>query len=191
MIRSITLATVFGAFTAAGIVYAVSQSGSQSMAAVSPGPTAQTGGTKLAIDDWPVCTSMGTVESETDWAKLDPDFAAGKKALGAEDWNGAIAALKLAALCEPGNADIHNYIGYAYRRLRQPGPAMGHYQQALRFNPRHRGAHEHLGELFLMLGEPTKAEEHLAALETICLIPCDEFGGLARAIAAYRRSAAR
>jgi hypothetical protein len=36
--------------------------------------------------------------SEADWAQLDPDFAAGKKALVAEDWNGAIATLKLAAL---------------------------------------------------------------------------------------------
>jgi len=32
------------------------------------------------------------------WAQLDPDFAAGKQPLVAEDSNGAIAALKLAAL---------------------------------------------------------------------------------------------
>src|SRR5258708_5728782 len=159
MIRSITLATVFGAFTAAGIVYAVSQSGSQSMAAVSPGPTAQTGGTKLAIDDWPVCTSMGTVESETDWAKLDPDFAAGKKALGAEDWNGAIAALKLAALREPGNADIHNYIGYAYRRLPQLGPAIRHHQRALLLHPHHPSAHEHLRDGSLVPWQSPTAQQ--------------------------------
>jgi len=36
-----------------------------------------------------------------DTASNDPDFAAGKKALVAEDWNGAIAALKLAALRDP------------------------------------------------------------------------------------------
>ena len=74
---------------------------------------------------------MGPMGSEADWAQLDPDFAAGKKALAAEDWNGAIAALKLAALRDPRNADIQNYIGYAYRRLRQLGPAMQYYQQAL------------------------------------------------------------
>jgi Flp pilus assembly protein TadD len=49
----------------------------------------------------------------------------------AEDWTGAIAALKLAAVRDPYNADIQNYIGYGYRRLRQLGPAMQHYQQAL------------------------------------------------------------
>ena len=87
---------------------------------------------KLPLEDWPICTTMAAMGSEADWAQLDPDFAAGKKALVAEDWNGAIAALKLAALRDPRNADIQNYIGYAYRRLRQLGPAMQHYQQALR-----------------------------------------------------------
>jgi tetratricopeptide (TPR) repeat protein len=86
---------------------------------------------------------------------------------------------------------IQNYIGYAYRRLRQLGPAMGHYQQALMFNPRHRSAHEHLGELYLVLREPTRAEEHLAELERICLVHCTEFGDLERAIAIYRGSATR
>ena len=69
--------------------------------------------------------------SEADWAQLDPDFANGKRALAAEDWSGAITALKLAALRDPRNADIQNYIGYAHRKLRQLGPAMQHYQQAL------------------------------------------------------------
>jgi hypothetical protein len=96
--------------------------------------------TKLATEEWPICTTMGSMGSEADWAKLDPDFAAGKRALVAEDWNGAIAALKLAVLRDPRNADIHNYIDYAYRRLRQFGPAMQYYQQALVLNRRHRRA---------------------------------------------------
>jgi tetratricopeptide (TPR) repeat protein len=110
-----------------------------------------------------------------------------KNALGAENWNGAIAALQAAALRDPLNADIQNYIGYAYRRLSQLGPAIGHYQQALVLNPRHRSAHEHLGEG----GESVKAEQFLAALENLCLIPCEEYNDLKRAIAAYRRLATR
>jgi len=132
---------------------------------------------------------MAAMGTESDWSQLDPDFAAGKKALVAENWNGAIAALKLAALRDPRNADIQNYIGYAYWRLRQWGPAMGHFQQALMLNPRHRSAHEHLGELFLVLGEPIKAQEHLAALKEICLVPCDELPDLEGAIAAYTAAA--
>jgi Flp pilus assembly protein TadD len=129
---------------------------------------------------------MGSMGSEADWAQLDPDFAAGKKALVAEDWNGAIATLKLAALRDPRNADIQNYIGYAYRRLRQLGPAMQHYQEAIQLNRRHRSAHEHLGELYLVLGDPAKAGQQLATLEEICLIPCVETEDLKRAIAAYQ-----
>jgi tetratricopeptide (TPR) repeat protein len=191
MLRTIVLAALLGAVAAAGALYAATQSPWRSSLAAWLGGPERTAATKLVTEDWPICTTMGAMGSESDWAQLDPDFAAGKKALAAEDWNAAIAALKLAALRDPRNADIQNYIGYAYRRLRQPGPAMGHYQQALTFNPRHRSAHEHLGELYLVLREPAKAEEHLAALERICLVPCEEFGDLERAIAAYRGPAAR
>ena len=146
---------------------------------------------KMPLEEWPICTTMAAMGSEADWAQLDPDFAAGKKALVAEDWNGAIMALKLAALRDPRNADIQNYIGYAYRRLRQLGPAMQHYQQALVLNRRHRSAHEHLGELYLVLGEPAKTEQQLATLEDICLIPCIETDDLKRAITVYNTLAAR
>ena len=47
-------------------------------------------------------------------------------------------------------------------------------------------AHEHLGELYLALGEPAKAEGQLATLEDICLIPCVETDDLKRVIAAYK-----
>lgn len=183
MIRAIALAAVLGALVASVAAYTISP----------PTITPLSGGlergakTTIALEDWPICTTMASVASDADWAQLDPDFKAGKKALGAEDWNGAIAALELAALREPLNADIQNYIGYAYRRLRQLGPAIGHYQQALMLNPRHRSAHEHLGEAYLVLGESAKAEQLLAALENLCLIPCEEYDDLKLAIKAYRR----
>jgi tetratricopeptide (TPR) repeat protein len=99
---------------------------------------------------------------------------------------GAIAAFELAALRDPTNADIQNYIGYAYRRLRQMGPAIGHYRKALMLNARHRSAHEHLGEAYLVLGEPAKAQQLLTALENLCLLPCEEYDDLKRAITAYK-----
>ena len=147
--------------------------------------------TAVTPEAWPICTTMVSVPADADWVQLDPDFKAGKRALAAADWSGAIAAFERAALRDPLSADIQNYIGYTYRRLRQLGPAIGHYQKALMLNPRHRGAHEHLGEAYLVLGEPTKAEQHLAALENLCLLPCQEYDDLKRAIAAYKRLAAR
>ena len=44
---------------------------------------------------------------------LDPDYAAGKKAIEAKQWSAAIAALSSAALRDTRNADIQNYLGYA------------------------------------------------------------------------------
>jgi tetratricopeptide (TPR) repeat protein len=191
MVRAIASAAVLGALIVVGTAYAASQPAWRNVLAAWLGAPERPAVTILAQEDWPICTTMAAMGSDADWVQLDPDFAAGKKALVAGDWNAAIAVLELAALRDPRNADIQNYIGYAHRRLRQLGPAMQHYQQALMFNRRHRSAHEHLGELYLVLGEPAKAEEQLAALENICLIPCDEYDDLQRAIAAYKRLAAR
>ena len=190
MIRSIALAAILGALVAGVAAYTISPSLWRTAMAPPIGGLEQASNTKPASDDWPICT-MTVAAPDADWAKLDPEFAAGKKALVAEDWDAAITTLKSAALRDPRNADIQNYIGYAYRRLRQLGPAIGHYQQALLLNPRHRSAHEHLGEAYLVLGEPATAEQHLATLEDICLIGCDEYDDLKRAIAAYKKLAAR
>lgn len=139
-----------------------------------------------ATDAWPICTSMGSLGENTDWARLDPDFAAGLKALTENDWNGAIRALAAAALRDARNADVQNYLGYAYRRLRRLDAAFTHYQLALTLNPRQRSAHEHLGEAYLVVGNLAKAEEHLAALERICLIPCEQYDSLKKAIETSR-----
>src|SRR5215470_3693558 len=189
MIRHIALAAVLGTLVAAGVLTAALESPWRSSIVAWLGAPEQTAA--KAAEDWPICTAMQAMGSEADWAQLDPDFAAGKKALVAEDWNAAIAALKLAALRDPRNADIQNYIGYAYRRLRQLAPAMQHYQEAILLNRRHRSAHEHLGELYLVLGDRAKAGLQLATLEEICLIPCVETDDLKRAITAYETLARR
>jgi tetratricopeptide (TPR) repeat protein len=191
MIRSIALAAFIGALIAGGGAYTINRPGWQDMLAWWIGGPDRRAETARALEELPICTTMASVASDADWAQLEPDFKAGKKALGAQDWNGAIAAFELAALRDPFNADIQNYIGYAHRRLRQLEPAMGHYQQALALNPRHRGAREHLGEAYLVLGEPFKAEQQLTELENLCLIPCEEYEDLRQAIAVYKRLAAR
>ncbi|MCC8978288.1 tetratricopeptide repeat protein [Bradyrhizobium acaciae] len=184
MIRVIAAAAVLGALVGSIAIYSKTLADRQ--AGLPFGGHDR--GTEAAIkpEAWPICTTMTSVAPDADWVQLDPDFKAGKKALVAGDWNRAIAAFELAALRDPLNADTQNYIGYAYRRLRQLGPAMGHYQQALMLNPRHRSAHEHLGEAYLMLGEPAKAEQLLTALGNLCLIPCEEYGDLKRILAAYK-----
>lgn len=188
MIRAIVSATILGALIAGGFAYAGREAAWRNEITGWLRPHTKT---SLATETWPICTAMTAIGTESDWAELDPDFAAGKRALVAQSWNDAIVALKLAALRDPRNADIQNYIGYSHWRLGDMGPAMGHYQQALMFNPRHRSAREHLGELYLSLDEPSGADEQLAALREICLIACDELTDLERAIATYKAVAER
>jgi Flp pilus assembly protein TadD len=131
-----------------------------------------------------------TVEAPAQ-TKLDPDFAAGEAALQAKNWNAAIRSLSSAALRDTRNADIQNYLGYAYRHTGQMDLAFKHYGRALELDPRHRGAHEYVGEAYLIVNNLAKAEEHLAALHKICLIPCEEYEDLKKAIVEYRRRTGR
>src|SRR5919197_74408 len=142
-------------------------------------------GLGLGLMWWPTVAAADPTEEEAGAALLDPDFAAGKKAIEAKNWTAAIKSLSSAALRDTRNADIQNYLGYAYRNAGQLESAFTHYRRALELNPRHRGAHEYIGEAYLMVNDLAKAEEHLAALEKICLIPCDEYEDLKKEIADY------
>lgn len=138
----------------------------------------------LMLAPGPAAAAPG--EDETAEAALDPDYAGGRKAIESRDWAGAIRLLSSAALRDTHNADIQNYLAYTYRNLGDMALAFRHYNRALELNPRHRGAHEYLGEAYLMIGNLDKAVEHLALLGKICLIPCEEYGMLERKIAEYR-----
>mgnify|MGYP003444069733 CR=1 FL=1 len=121
----------------------------------------------------------------------DPEYSQGVAAVEAKDWKTAIRLLSSAALRDTRNADIQNYLGYAYRNAGQLDAAFRHYERALTLSPRHRGAHEYVGEAYLMVNDLAKAEEHLATLQEICLIPCEEFEELKEKIEAYKRSGKR
>jgi tetratricopeptide (TPR) repeat protein len=186
MMRSILIAVGTGLLVALPIAYVLTGLDLQDRPLVPTGAGHAKFAAAIPIEAWPICSS--TAET-ADWAALDPDFLAGKRAIVAGDWNAAIKALTSAGLRDDHNADIQHCLGYAYRRLRQFDSAIRHYEQALTLNPRHRGAHEHLGEAYLAQGDLAKATEHLAALEQICLIPCDEYDDLAHAIAEFNKIA--
>jgi Flp pilus assembly protein TadD len=135
---------------------------------------------------WPGTGAADPAEDNPTATKLDPDYATGKQAIDAKDWPAAIKSLNSVALRDTHNADIQNYLGYAYRNAGQLDLAFRHYQRALQLNPRHRGAHEYVGEAYLIVNNLAKAEAHLAALQKICLIPCEEYEDLKKKIAEYR-----
>jgi len=111
------------------------------------------------------------------------DFDLGSEAIKAKNWEQAVYHLDIAAKAEPANADVQNLLGYAYRNQRKFDLAFQHYREALRLDPKHRGAHEYIGEAYVLTGDKTKAQEHLAALDRICGRSCEEYQDLARAIA--------
>lgn len=116
----------------------------------------------------------------------DADYAAGKQAMDGKNWPEAAKRFELAARRDPDNADLQNYLGYTHRNLKQFDLAFKYYKRAIELNPRHRGAHEYIGEAYLMIGDLAGAEKHLAALREICLLPCEELGDLEKAVAQYR-----
>jgi len=116
----------------------------------------------------------------------NPDFAQGKRAVEARDWKAAIKWLTAADKRGGRNADIQNYLGFAYRNDGQLDVSFKHYEQALKIDPRHRGAHEYIGEAYLMTRNLAKAEEHLAALKRVCPAVCEEYDDLSKKIADYR-----
>lgn len=110
-------------------------------------------------------------------------------AIKAKDWKKALVSLNLALKEEPRNADVHNLLGYSYRKQAAPNlpKAFEHYGMALKLDPKHKGAHEYIGEAYLMDRKPAEAEKHLARLEALCgNRTCEEYADLARAIANYR-----
>jgi Tfp pilus assembly protein PilF len=112
-----------------------------------------------------------------------------RKAIDAKDWSRAMFELNQAVREEPRNADVHNLLGYSYRKRAAPDitKAFEHYKTALSLNPKHKGAHEYIGEAYLVDKKPAEAEKHLAALEAICgNKTCEEYADLAKALADYK-----
>ncbi len=119
-------------------------------------------------------------------AARDEDYAAGKRAAEKQDWAEAARFFQRAEIRHPDHADLQNSLGFSYRNLKQFELAFKHYRRAIELDPRHRGAHEYIGEAYLLIGDLPGAERHLAALKEICLLPCDELKDLERAIVEYR-----
>ena len=120
-------------------------------------------------------------ETDPDLAARDADYAAGRKALQAREWKTAIARLTKVEIRNPDHADVQNDLGFAYRNLKQYDQAFKHYERALALEPRHRGAHEYIGEAYLEVGDVKNAQRHLEALRAICVLGCEELKDLEEA----------
>jgi tetratricopeptide (TPR) repeat protein len=118
-------------------------------------------------------------------AKSD-SLSAARALIAQKKWDAAVDELK--RVNDTGNADWNNLMGYSLRKTATPDYAGAEkfYDEALRINPKHRGALEYSGQLYLMTGNLAKAEERLATLDKVCTMPCEEFSDLKKAVARYK-----
>ena len=118
----------------------------------------------------------------------DPDFAAAQKAIQGKAWPEAARLLRVVLERKGPSADVHNLLGFAERNQGHLDAAFAHYEKALQLDPKHKGAHEYVGEAYLLAGNLAKAEEHLAALDKLCFLSCEEYRDLKKSVAAYKRA---
>jgi len=139
----------------------------------------------LAFACGPVLAAGDPVTVETKDPVLEKVGAATKR----QDWTGAAGILKEALATDPNNASYHNLYAYSLRKSANPDMNLvfKHYNEALRIDPKHRGAHEYIGEAYLMVGNVAKAKEHLSALDKLCFFPCVEYTDLKKSITEYEK----
>ena len=85
-------------------------------------------------------------------------------------------------------ADIYNLLGFSYRKLENPelDKSFAAYMMALEIDPEHAGAHEYLGELYLMRDQKNQAMRMLSKLENLVGKNAEEYNDLLQAIENYQ-----
>jgi tetratricopeptide (TPR) repeat protein len=116
----------------------------------------------------------------------DPDYVAAMRAIDAGNFGTAIPLLERVVARDGANADAYNSLAYAIRKGGDPAGSIPVYEKALAIDPKHRAAHEYIGEAYLALNDLAKAREHLAALDRLCFLPCSQYRDLKKAIEAYQ-----
>jgi Flp pilus assembly protein TadD len=159
--KILTGATLVASMLAAGPVYAVGGSsggGSSDSGSSSSSDTAQPG---------------------------VPTLAEAQALIDAKKYKSAVSLLKKIVAAQPRNAEANNLLGYSLRKTGDYKNAQGFYLKALKINPKHRGAHEYLGELYVEIGQMEKAKQMLADLEKLCgNKTCEEYEDLEKFIEA-------
>ena len=116
-------------------------------------------------------------------AQKPPGYNEAVALIAAEKYQEAIPPLQSAEKLATTDADIQNLLGFTHRKTGKLDAAASYYKRALEINPKHKGALEYQGELFLMLGDKDAATANLAKLDKICWLGCSEYDDLKQAIA--------
>ena len=147
-----------------------------------PAPAATTAPAPTATKT-PTPTPTPTPTTPVAAAKtVSGELATIRALIAKKDFTAALAALKIADKDFPNNADINNLLGYSARNLKQYKPAATYYTKALKIDPKHLGALEYQGELFMLTKKTADAKKNLAKLKSLCGVNCEEYVDLKKAI---------
>jgi tetratricopeptide (TPR) repeat protein len=107
------------------------------------------------------------------------------KAVEQKDYPAAVGLLTEEVAKNERNADAFNMLGYSHRKMGDLDLAVNFYLKALAIDPKHRGAHEYIGEAYLKKDDLEKAKAHLAKLDDICWLGCEQYDDLKEAVKRY------
>ena len=107
-------------------------------------------------------------------------------AVKAEQWDQAIQRLNAYVARKPNDADAWNELAHAYRKSGDLDDAFKGYKKALQIDPKHRNAHEYLGEAYLQAGDLVRAEAESRTLDSLCSVPCEQSTDLKEEIRRYK-----
>ena len=115
-----------------------------------------------------------------------PELKAARLAIARKDYSLAISELNAVLSKKPEHADAWNLLGYSSRKSGDFETAETAYKKALEIDPKHTQAMEYMGEMYLTLNQPAKAEELLARLNKLCSFNCVDRDLLKVAIKQYK-----
>ena len=114
------------------------------------------------------------------------DLNAAESAINRKEYKKAIVELNKILAEKPNHADAWNLLGFSARKSGDFKTAKTAYTKALSINPKHTQAMEYMGEMYLSLNQPAKAEELLSRLEKLCSYNCQDRDLLKSAIEKYK-----
>jgi tetratricopeptide (TPR) repeat protein len=129
----------------------------------------------------------GGGNGEGDDSHSRPGYLQAVAAINEQRWPDAIRLLRTHVSQFDRDADGHNWLAYSYRKSGRLDEAFVHYKRALAIDRSHLGAHEYIGEAYLMANQPDEARKHLQRLAALCASSCEEYRHLDSAIAAYAK----
>jgi tetratricopeptide (TPR) repeat protein len=139
----------------------------------------------LALPAMAVAAGSDSSASTGD-SDADSNYGLAKTAIAQFKYEKAKGYLQKVLAVKPDDADALNLMGFTERKLGDPAESLEYYDKALAQNPKHLGANEYLGELYLEMKDVKKAEERLAVLQQACGGTCEEYQELKEKIEKFK-----